>query len=127
MEIEHVPAFKRWANRYSFAFKMEVIQALENGQMSQRQITRKYGVHRTTIVAWVKKFGNLEKKHIAMGEKTPREEIVEMKARLRALKMENDTLKYIMQVIREEYGEEVVKKYLPGLHLEKPSKRPKSK
>lgn len=62
-----------------------------------------------------------------MGEKTPREEIVEMKARLRALKMENDTLKYIMQVIREEYGEEVVKKYLPGLHLEKPSKRPKSK
>jgi len=27
MEIGQVPAYKRWSNRYSYAFKMEVIQA----------------------------------------------------------------------------------------------------
>jgi len=41
MEIGQVPAYKRWSNRYSYAFKMEVIQAVESGQISQRQAMRK--------------------------------------------------------------------------------------
>jgi hypothetical protein len=54
--------------------------------------------------------------------------MVELKARLRTLNAENETLKYIMQIIQEEYGEDVVKKYLPGLQLKKPTKKkPKSK
>jgi len=40
MEIGQVPAYKRWSNRYSYAFKMEVIEAFQSGQMSQRQVTR---------------------------------------------------------------------------------------
>jgi len=105
MEIGQVPAYKRWSNRYSYAFKMEVIQAVESGQ------------------DWVKKFGNIEKKYLDMGEKTPQQEIVELKARLRVLNDENQTLKYIMDIIQEEYGEDVVKKYLPGLQLKKPPKK----
>lgn len=129
MEIGQVPAYKRWSNRYSYAFKMEVIEAFQSGQMSQRQITRKYGIGRPTILAWQKKYGNLEKNYLKMGEKTPQQEIVELKAALRASYTENKTLKYIMEILQEEYGEEVVKKYLPGLQLEKPLKKktPKSK
>ena len=123
MEIGQVPAFKRWANRYSYAYKMEVIQALESGQISQRQLSRKYGVDRRTIAEWMKKFGNLEKKYLDMGEKTPQQEIVELKASLRVLNAENETLKYIMEIIQEEYGEDVVKKYLPALLLKKPPKK----
>ena len=123
MEIGQVPAYKRWSNRYSYAFKMEVIEAFQSGQMSQRQITRKYGIGRPTILAWQKKYGNLEKNYLKMGEKTPEQEIVELKAALRASYAENRTLKYIMEIIQEEYGEEVVKKYLPGLQLEKPPKK----
>ena len=128
MEIGQVPAYKRWSNRYSYAFKMEVIEAFQIGQMSQRQVTRKYGVHRTTIVAWEKKYGNLEKNYLRMEEKTPQQELVELKAALRASNEENKTLKYIMEIIQEEYGEDVVKKYLPGLQLKKPpKKKPMSK
>ena len=128
MEIGQVPAYKRWSNRYSYAFKMEVIEAFQSGQMSQRQVTRKYGVHRTTIVTWEKKYGNLEKNYLRMEEKTPQQELVELKAALRASKEENKTLKYIMEIIQEEYGEDVVKKYLPGLQLKKPpKKKPMSK
>jgi transposase-like protein len=127
MEIGQVPAYKRWSNIYSYAFKMEVIEAFQSGQMSQRQVTRKYGVHRTTIVAWEKKYGNLEKNYLRMEEKTPQQELVELKAALRASKEENKTLKYIMQIIREEYGEEVVKKYLPGLQTKKPARKKKAK
>ena len=127
MELGQVPAYKRWSNIYSYAFKMEVIEAFQSGQMSQRQVTRKYGVHRTTIVAWEKKYGNLEKNYLRMEEKTPQQELVELKAALRAAKEENKTLKYIMDIIREEYGEEVVKKYLPGLQTKKPARKKKAK
>jgi len=127
MEIGQVPAYKRWSNRYSYAFKMEVIEAFQSGQMSQRQVTRKYGVHRTTIVAWEKKYGNLEKNYLRMEEKTPQQEIVELKAALRASNAENKTLKYIMEIIQEEYGEEVVKKYLPGLQTKKPVRKKEAK
>ena len=64
MEIGQVTAYKRWSNRYSYAFKMEVIEAFQSGQMSQRQITRKYNIGRPTILAWQKKYSNLEKNHI---------------------------------------------------------------
>lgn len=123
MEIGQVPAYKRWSNRYSYAFKIEVIEAFESGQMSQRQITRKYGIGRPTILTWRKKYGYLEKNYMKMGEKTPEEEIVELKAALRALNKENKTLKYIMDIIREEYGDEVVKKYLPGMPSTKPTRK----
>ena len=123
MEIGQVPAYKRWSNRYSYAFKIEVIEAFESGQMSQRQITRKYGIGRPTILTWRKKYGYLEKNYMKMGEKTPEEEIVELKAALRALNKENKTLKYIMDIIREEYGDEVVKKYLPGMPSTKPIRK----
>jgi transposase-like protein len=85
MEIGQVPAYKRWSNRYSYAFKMEVVEAYQSGQMSQRQITRKYGIGRPTIMAWMNKYGNIEVNYYKMREKTPQQEIVELKAALRAL------------------------------------------
>jgi len=127
MEIGQVPAYKRWSNRYSYAFKMEVIEAFQSGQMSQRQVTRKYGVHRTTIVTWEKKYGNPEKNYLRMEEKTPQQELAELRAALKAANEENKTLKYVMRIIQEEYGEGVVKKYLPGLQLKKPAKKKKTK
>ena len=125
MEIGQVPAYKRWSNRYSYAFKMEVIEAFQSGQMSQRQVTRKYGVHRTTIVTWEKKYGNPEKNYLRMEEKTPQQELAELRAALKAANEENRTLKYVMRIIEEEYGENVVKKYLPGLQLNMPQKKTK--
>jgi transposase-like protein len=125
MEIGQVPAYKRWSNRYSYAFKMEVIEIFQSGQMSQRQITRKYGVSRKTIVDWERKYGNPEKNYMRMEELTPQQELAELRAALKAAKEENNTLKYVMRIIQEEYGENVVKKYLPGLPLKKPKTKTK--
>ena len=128
MEIGQIPAYKRWSNKYSYAFKMEVIEAFQSGQMSQRQVVRKYGVHRTTIVAWEKRYGNIEKNYLRMEEKTPQQELAELRAALKAANEENRTLKYVMNIIEEEFGENVVKKYLPVLQLKKPkTKTRKSK
>lgn len=108
-----IPASERWKNQYSFAYKMDVIESIENGKLSQNQASKVYGVHRKTISGWLKKYGNFEKKLKEMGGKSPKQEIADLRAKLRASQGENQVLKAVMSIIEDEYGQEMIKKYLP--------------
>jgi transposase-like protein len=108
-----IPARDRWKNQYSYAFKKEVLESIENGKLSQNQAFKKYGVHRRTISRWLSKYGNFDKKLKEMGGKSPRQELADMRAKLRVSQGENEVLKAVMGIIEEEYGEEMLKKYLP--------------
>ena len=108
-----IPASERWKNQYSYAYKMEVVESIENGKLSQNQASKVYGVHRKTISGWLKKYGNFEKKLKEMGGKSPKQEITDLRAKLRASQGENQVLKAVMSIIEDEYGEEMIKKYLP--------------
>jgi hypothetical protein len=48
-----------------------------------------------------------------MGGKSPRQELADLRAKLRVSEGENQVLKAVMGIIEEEYGEDVLKKYLP--------------
>jgi len=112
-----IPARERFKNRYSYAYKMEVVESIENGKLSQNQASKYYGVHRKTISGWLQKYGNFEKKLKEMGGKSPKQNIADLRAKLRVSEGENEVLKAVMGIIEEEYGEEVLKKYLPeSLH-----------
>ncbi|MBN1186684.1 MAG: hypothetical protein JXB49_30685 [Bacteroidales bacterium] len=112
-----IPAKDRFKNRYSYAYKKEVIESIENGKLSQNQASKYYGVHRKTISGWLQKYGNFEKKLREMGGKSPKQNIADLRAKLRVAEGENEVLKAVMSIIEEEYGEEVLKKYLPeSLH-----------
>jgi len=112
-----IPAKERFKNRYSYAYKMEVIESIENGKLSQNQASKYYGVHRKTISGWLQKYGNFEKRLREMGGKSPKQNIADLRAKLRVAEGENEVLKAVMSIIEEEYGEEVLKKYLPeSLH-----------
>lgn len=112
-----IPAKERFKNRYSYAYKMEVVESIENGKLSQNQASKYFGVHRKTISGWLKKYGNFEKKLREMGGKSPKQNIGDLRAKLRVSEGENEVLKAVMSIIEEEYGEEVLKKYLPeSLH-----------
>jgi len=108
-----IPAKDRFKNRYSYAYKMEVVESIENGKLSQNQASKYYGVHRKTISGWLQKYGNFEKKLREMGGKSPKQNIADLRAKLRVAEGENDVLKAVLSIIEEEYGEEVLKKYLP--------------
>ena len=60
MEIGQVPAYKRWSNIYSYAFRMEVVEAYQSGQMSQRQITRKYAMEKYGQESFVKSITKID-------------------------------------------------------------------
>jgi transposase len=37
---------------------MEVVESIENGNLSQIQVTKYYGVHNKTIHGWISKYAN---------------------------------------------------------------------
>jgi transposase len=108
-----IPAKDRWKNQYSYGYKMEVIESIENGKLSQCQASLQYGVHRRTISRWLEKYGNFDRKLKEMGGKSPRQEIADLRAKLRVSQGENEVYKAVMSILEEEYGEEMLKKYLP--------------
>lgn len=108
-----IKATERWKNQYSYAYKMKIIEQVENGHLSQNQASKRYGVSRKTIAAWLKKYGNFEKRLKEMGGKSPTQEIADLRAKLRVLEDENIVWHAIFDIIKDEYGEEAVKKYMP--------------
>ncbi len=46
--------------RYSYSFKKQVIEEIENGQISMNAAAKKYGASRSTIKKWFDKMGNFK-------------------------------------------------------------------
>jgi transposase len=105
---------------------MEVVEMVMNGKLSQNQASKVYGVHRKTISGWLYKYGNFEKKLREMGGKSPKQNIAELRAKLRVSEGEKEVLKAVIALLEEEYGEDVIKKYLPeSLHKTLPRRKEK--
>ncbi len=52
---------KRSQKDYSMSFKLQVVQEIERGELSTTGACRKYGIQaRSTIVDWLRKFGNFD-------------------------------------------------------------------
>lgn len=58
MEYEQSQRVKRTQRDYSFAFKMMIIQEVEKGQLTYKQVQTKYGIQgKSTVLVWLRKFG----------------------------------------------------------------------
>ncbi len=101
-------------NHYTFGFKKSVIEEIENGLISVNQASIRYNLHRSTIERWIKKFGNFSKKVSYMGKVTPQAENRELKLRLKQLEAQRELWQDIIEMLSEEYGPEIKKKYFPG-------------
>ena len=97
---------------YSYGFKVGVVEQVENGQISANQAARLHGVSSTAIRRWVKKYGNLDEKLLRMPGKSPKQEIAELKKKLRRAESERDLWRVAVDIIEDEFGIDVKKKYL---------------
>lgn len=53
--------FKRTQKDYSMSFKLQIVQEIEQGNLSTHSVCRKYGIQsRSTVVNWLRKFGNFD-------------------------------------------------------------------
>jgi transposase-like protein len=84
-EIRYV---KRTQKDYTMSFKLQVVQEIEQGRLSTHEACRKYGVQaRSTIVQWLRKFGNFdwENKTPSHMPKSPEQKIMELEAKVKLL------------------------------------------
>ena len=79
---------KRTVNRYSEAFKQQVVQEVESGQGSVQELRRKYGLSVNTIQYWIKRMGKLDLLPTIIRVEKPDEanKIKELERQIRELK-----------------------------------------
>jgi len=89
----------RYVNRtqkdYTMSFKLQIVQEIEQGNLSTHQACRKYGIQaRSTIVEWLRKFGNFdwENQTPSIMTKSPEQKIMELEAKVKLLEKQKTCL-----------------------------------
>jgi len=106
---------------YSHAFKMQVVQEYDNGQISKRGLSNKYQINPSTVDRWLENYSILAKNK-RMAEKhsnDPKYENKRLKKRIEELEamLEIDDLAWeIMEEMTGDAG--LRKKYLPKSQIE---------
>lgn len=101
---------KKQYQKPSFAFKLSVIDKIQNGQVSINHASEVYNISRSTIAYWMQKLSTFEqmKKGISKDDT-----IKKLKERIEALEFIKELQQDIIVDFEKETGEEYSKKYLP--------------
>lgn len=106
---------KRTQKDYSLAFKLQIVDEVEKGELTYKQAQLKYGIQgRSTVLTWLRKHGRLEWKESAqMKKKAPNKQIKELERKLKRLEAEKEILNAAIDIADEMFNTEIRKKYLP--------------
>ena len=97
---------------YSYAFKIAIVERVEQGHISINQAAKEYDVSRSGIQKWIKKYGNLDKKLRSLGGKSPKQQIEELKKKLAAAEKRALIWEATVEILEEEFKIDAKKKYL---------------
>lgn len=79
---------KRTQKDYSMSFKLQIVQEIEQGRTSITQVKKDYAIQsRSTIVQWLRKFGNFDwdNQTPSIMQKSPEQKIMELEAKVKLL------------------------------------------
>lgn len=86
---------KRTQKDYTMSFKLQIVQDIERGKMSISQVKKVYGIQsRSTIVQWLRKFGNFDWDNQTPSNmpKSPEQRIMELEAQVMLLEKQKALL-----------------------------------
>lgn len=86
---------KRTQRDYSMSFKLQIVQEIERGIISISQVKKEYGIQsRSTIVQWLRKFGNFDWDNQTPSNmpKSPEQKIMELEAQVKLLEKQKALL-----------------------------------
>ena len=106
---------------FSTVFKKEKVKLIDEGKLTVKELSDIYEVSPTAIYRWIKKFSIYDKQERVVVEKISEEKKnTELLKRIRELErsvgqkqLELDYYKAIIELVSEETGEDVKKKYKP--------------
>lgn len=88
---------KRTQKDYSLQFKLQVVQEVERGELSQHAAARKYGIQaQSTVLTWLRKYGNFdwENKTPTHMPKSPEQKLMELEQKVRLLEKQKKQLEH---------------------------------
>ncbi len=115
MKEQEVKGYQRKTQRdYSLAFKLEIVDAVEKGELTYKQAQLRYGIQgRSTVLVWLRKHGRLDwKESEAMKRDTPNKKIRELEKKLKRLEQEKDVLNRAIDIADSQLNTDIRKKYL---------------
>ena len=106
---------KRTQKNYTLAFKLQVVDEVEKGELNQMQALRKYGIQgKATILVWLRKHGRLDwSSNITMSKKQPpNKKIRELEKKIKRLEEDKEILNTAIDIADEMLNTDIRKKYL---------------
>lgn len=92
---ENINYVKRTQRDYSMSLKLQIVNEIEQGQLSTKEAQRKYGIQgRSTVIQWLQKFGNFDWENQTPSNmaKTPEQKIMELEAQVKLLEKQKALL-----------------------------------
>ena len=119
-KLENTPA-KRTQRDYSLGFKLQVVDAVEKGDMTYKQAQRTYGIQgRSTVLTWLRKHGKMDWNQpmrqtmlkTPKANETPAQQINRLERELEDERLRNLLLNKVVDILDAEHGTCLRKKYI---------------
>ena len=110
---------KRSQRDYTMGFKLAVVAQVEKGEMTYKQAQEHYGIQgRSTVLVWLRKHGKLdwskpiEHSPMSKSKETPAQKIKRLEKALANAEMKNMIYGDMVELLKDDYGVDLEKKYL---------------
>jgi transposase-like protein len=109
---------KRTQRDYTMGFKLAVVEQVERGEMTYKQAQREYGIQgRSTVLVWLRKHGSLDWTSLGLqvmksAKETPEQKIKRLERELDDERTRNLILNEMIDVLDQQHGTSLRKKYL---------------
>jgi len=120
MEKRTNHAHRRSQRDYSLAFKLQVVQQVEKGELTYKKAQKHYGIQgRSTVLVWLRKHGTLDwtlpKQYTLENDRelTPEQRIKQLESALKDEQDKNLIYKTMFDILQKEHGIALPKKPLP--------------
>jgi transposase len=96
--MEHQTNYvRRTQGNYSLSLKLQIVGAIERGELSTKSAQRQYGIQgNATVINWLRKYGTFdwENKTPSHMPKTPEQKIMELEAKVKLLEKQKAFLEH---------------------------------
>lgn len=112
---------RRTQRDYTMGFKLQVVAAVEKGDMTYKQAQKIYGIQgRSTVLTWLRKHGKLdwtEPMRLIMpksprAKETPAQTIKRLERELEDERLRNRLMNEVVDILDAEHGAGLRKKYI---------------
>lgn len=110
MKTQNEHWLKKSYQKATLETKLLVVDQILNGQISNNQASKKYGIPRTTISYWLRKYSTLVQQNMGMSKN---DEIKKLKEKIEELEFQKDFQQDIIADMELITGVDMSKKSLP--------------